>query len=115
LPPSREINHEIKFTDETKQFYYRLPKCPEFARYPTAGWWVSASVRSAAPALCILEKNGKLRTAIDLHLRTDNTVKDITPFPDQNMIWHNVACAAYQSKLDMSDAYKQIRIVEEDI
>jgi len=65
--------------------------------------------------LCILKKNGKLRTVFDLCQQNDNTEKDISPFPDQDAIWHDVACAAYHSKLDMSEAYEQIHIQPEDI
>ena len=39
----------------------------------------------------------------------------MTPFPDQDIIRKDMARAAYRSKLDMSEAYKQIRIVPEHI
>ena len=39
----------------------------------------------------------------------------MTPFPDQDIIHNDMARAAYRSKLDMSEAYKQIRIVPEHI
>ena len=42
-------------------------------------------------------------------------VKDMTPFPDQDIIHNDMARAAYRSKLDMSEVYKQIRIVPEHI
>jgi Reverse transcriptase (RNA-dependent DNA polymerase) len=35
-------------------------------------------------------------------------VKDITPFPDQEIIRNDILCAAYQTKLNMSEAYEQI-------
>ena len=43
------------------------------------------------------------------------TVKDVTPFPDQDIICNDMARAAYRSKVDMSKVYKQIRIVPEHI
>ena len=49
-----------------------------------AGWWEMKSTPQAAPMLCIPKKNGKLRTIVDCRQRNDNTVKDITPFPDQD-------------------------------
>ena len=52
-------------------------------------------------------KNEKLRTVFDLCEQNDNTVKDVTPFPDQDNIRHDVARCPYQSKLDMSEAYEQ--------
>jgi len=65
--------------------------------------------------LCILKKNGKLRMVFDLHQQNDNTEKDVSPFPDQDVIQHDIARAAYRSKLDMSEAYEQIRVRPEDV
>ena len=42
-------------------------------------------------------------------------ITQLTPFPDQDIICNDMARAAYQSKLDMSEAYKQIHIVQEHI
>ena len=42
-------------------------------------------------------------------------VKDMTPFPDQDIICNDMARVAYQSKLDMSQAYEQIRIILERV
>jgi hypothetical protein len=35
-------------------------------------------------------------------------VKDMMPFPDQNIIRNHIAHATYQTKLNMSEAYEQI-------
>ena len=51
----------------------------------------------------------------DLHEQNDNTVKDVTPFPDQDNIRHDVAQCPYWSKLNMSEAYEQIHIIMTDI
>ena len=32
LPPFREVNHEIKLIDESKQFNYHMPKCPDILK-----------------------------------------------------------------------------------
>ena len=64
----------------------------------------------AVPMLCIPKKNGKLRTVFNLREQSDNTVKDVSPFPDQDIIRNDMARAAYRSKLDMSEAYEQIQI-----
>jgi hypothetical protein len=48
-------------------------------------------------------------------LQNLNTIKDVTPFPDQELIWNDVARAKYRSKLDMSDAYEQVRVEPDDI
>ena len=75
-------------------------------------WFVSA-LRDLLhnEVLCIPKKNGKLCTVFNLQEQNDNMVKDVTPFPDQDIICNDMARAAYQSKLDMSEAYKQICIV----
>ena len=60
------------------------------------------------PMLCILKKNGKLYTVFNLREQNNNMVKDVTPFPDQDIICNDMARVAYCSKLDMSKAYKPI-------
>src|ERR1700733_11242415 len=125
LPPFREINHKIPLIDEKKQYNYHLPRCAEamkpqllekIDKYTKAGWWEEATVHQAAPMLCIPKKDGvKLRTALDARKRNDNTEKDVTPFPDQEHIRTDVARGKYRSKIDMSNAYEQIRVEPSDV
>ena len=124
LPPIWEVNHKINSIDPKKHNHYQLPKCPEhfheelsqkIERYTTAQWWIPAVAHQAVPMLCIPKKNSKLHTVFELREQNDNTVKDVTPFPDQDIIHNDMATAAYRSKLDMSEAYKQICIVTEHI
>ena len=65
--------------------------------------------------LCILKKNGKLHTDFNLWEQNDNMVKDMTLFPDQDIICNDMARVAYCSKLDMSKVYEQICIVLEHV
>ena len=65
--------------------------------------------------LCVLKKNGKLRTVFDLRQQNDNTEKDVSPFMDQDTIRHDVARALFRSKLDMSEAYEQIRVRPDNV
>jgi hypothetical protein len=65
--------------------------------------------------LCLPKKDGGLRTVFDCRQRNDNTIHDVTPFPDQEQIQMDVARAKYRSKIDLSDAYKQVQIVPEDV
>ena len=65
--------------------------------------------------LCISKKNGTLRTVFDLRQQNENMWKDITPFPDQDAICHDIAQAKSRSKLDMTEAYEQMRIRPEDV
>ena len=39
----------------------------------------------------------------------------MTPFPEQDTIRHDVACAKFRSKLDMTEAYEQTCIKPEDV
>ena len=124
LPPFHEVSHEIPLIDESKQLKHRLPKCPEafrseltpkIERYTTTGWWVPATAKQAMPMLCIPKKNGTLSTVFDLWQQNENTWKDITPFPDQDAIRHDLAWAKFRSKLDMTEAYEQTCIRPEDV
>ena len=109
VPPFCQINHKINLIDPTKWINYRLPKCPnaleeelaeKISQYTSAGWWVPATVRQAIPMLCVLKKNGKLRMVFDLRQQNDNMEKDVSPFPDQDTIRHDVVRAPFRSKLD---------------
>jgi hypothetical protein len=60
--------------------------------------------------LCVPKKNGTLHTVFDLREQNENTVKDITPFLDQDIIRNDIARAAYRTKLNMSEAYEQSRM-----
>jgi len=124
LPPMRGVNHHIPLIDKNKRYHYHLPQCPDSMQvqlmekitcYMQAGWWELVQTDQAAPMLCILKKSSLLRTAIDARKQNDNTVKDVTPFPDQDQIRLDIARAKIQSKIDFSDAYEQIHTVPEDI
>ena len=100
LPPFREVSHEIPLIDKSKQLKHRLPKCPEafyselaqkIEQYTTTGWWVPAATKQGMPMLCIPKKNSTLRTMFDLQQQNENTWKDVTPFPDQDTIRHDIA------------------------
>ena len=102
LPPLREINHRIPLINEAMVYHYHLPRCADaikpalmekIKRYTNAKWWVPATVPQAAPMLCIAKKDGGLRTVVDCRKRNDNTVKDVTPFLDQEQIRLDVARA----------------------
>ena len=124
LPPWREVNHAIPLIDEGMKYKYRPPRCPDVVKeeltekinkYVSAGWWKRTNAQQAAPLLCVAKKSGKLRTVVDARQRNDNTIKDVTPLPDQDQIRMDVARAKYRSKIDLSDAYEQVRIELADI
>ena len=99
VPPFHTVTHEINLIDPNKWIHYWLPKCPDtlkeelakkISQYTSAGWWVPTTICQAVPMLCILKKNGKLRTVFDLRQQNNNMEKDVSPFPDQDTIRHNV-------------------------
>jgi hypothetical protein len=124
LPPLRAINHRIPLISDSKRYHYHLPRCLDAMKpqlmeklwqYINAGWWIPKTAPQAAPLLCIPKKSGKLCTVVDCRQRNDNTVKDITPFPDQDQIRMDVARAKYCSKIDLSNTYEQVRIEPNDV
>lgn len=65
---------------------------------------------------CAYQKKDKsLRTVMDCRQRNDNTHQDVTPFPDQDNIRFDVARAKFNSKIDLSNAYEQTLIEEDDV
>jgi Reverse transcriptase (RNA-dependent DNA polymerase) len=117
LPPLCEVNQEINLVDPMKRTRYQLPKCPEhfredlsakIERYTTAEWWVPAVAHQAVPMLCVPKKNGTLHTVFHLREQNENSMKDVMPFPDQDIIRNDITHATCQTKLDMSEAYEHI-------
>jgi hypothetical protein len=107
LPPLREINHHIPLVDEKKKYNYYLPKCPnsmrkplakKISKYCKAGWWRPAHAEQAALMLVAPKKNSNIRTVVNAQKQNANTVKDVTPFPDQDLIRLDVAQAKHRSK-----------------
>jgi hypothetical protein len=119
LPPFREVNHRIDFIDPNKKYHERRATCPQSLeqqlrektlRYERAGWWVRQPAVMACPLLCLPKKDGSLRTVIDARNRNANTILDVTPMPDMRSIMDSLARNSYRSKIDMTDAYEQIRV-----
>jgi hypothetical protein len=127
LPPWREINHRIELVDPDLVIRHRRAKCPEafqdlfrekIDRYVRNGWWVETPVESAAPMMVLPKPKADglaIRTVVDKRAVNDNTRKDVTPFPDQNLIRRAFARGKFRSKLDMTDAYEQVRIEDSSI
>jgi hypothetical protein len=59
-------------------------------RYVNSGWWEPKSISQVAPMLCLKKKDNHLRTVIDAYQRNENTVKDMMPLPDQEVICEDV-------------------------
>jgi hypothetical protein len=127
LPPWREVNHRIELVDPNLVIRHRRAKCPEVLqelfrekidRYVRNGWWVEAPVESAAPMMVLPKPKANglaIRTVVDKRAVNDNTRKDVMPFPDQSLICRAFARGKFRSKLDMTDAYEQVRIEDTSI
>ena len=107
------INHLINLIDPTKRINYCLLTLKEelaekVSQYTSTGWWVPATARQAMPMLCILKKNGKLHTVFEMHMQNENMENDVSPFPDQDTIRHDILHAMCRSKLDMCEVYKRV-------
>jgi hypothetical protein len=48
-------------------------------------------VEQAAPMLIISKNNGDIQTVVNAKKCNDNTMKNVTPFPDQDLICLDVA------------------------
>jgi hypothetical protein len=104
LSPLRQINHHIPLINDKKRYHYCQPQCPDaykeqllqnINQYVKANWWIPITTNQAAPMLCIPKKEGILCTIIDQWEWNTNTIKDVTPMPDQDNICNSVACAHY--------------------
>ena len=93
----------------------KLQLMEKLQQYIKAGWWILKMASQATPLLCIPKKSGKLRTVVDCHQRNDNTIKDMTLFPDQDQIRMDITRVKFRSKIDLSNAYEQIHIELEDV
>ncbi len=73
------------------------------------------SASQAVLMMCIFKKDMHLCMVVDCRQCNENTVKDVTPMPDQDNIREDVTHAKYRSKIDLSDIYKQVHIVASDM
>ena len=65
----------------------------------------------AAPIFGVPKKAPEeIRWVIDLKERNHYTIRDYTPIPNQPIIRNDVASHPLRSKIDMSNAYYQIRV-----
>ena len=124
LPPLRTVNHDIPLINENLRIHHRPSKCPEpllgklkekVDRYLKAGLWKCTTLPLSTPMMIVIKKDGNISTVIDARQRNDNTLSDDTPMPDQELIRNAFARARYRTKLDLSDAYKQMRINPEHL
>jgi hypothetical protein len=93
----------------------KLQLMDKLRQYVDSGWWIPKAVPQVAPLLCIPKKLGKIQTVVDCRQCNDNTIKDVTPFPDQDQIWMDVVKVKYHLKIDLSNVYEQVHIEPDDV
>ena len=126
LPPLRKgLNHTIHLDDSQKQtFRNEYRRIPESKLPQLRNWlkeWEENGIAKrgnapyAAPIFGVPKKQpGEIRWVIDLKERNKITIRDYTPIPNQEHIRNDVARHNYRSKIDMSNAYYQIRVEPQD-
>ena len=71
-------------------------------------------VTNASPVVWKRKKSGELRLCVDLEVHINvNVMDEDYPIPDMETIFHNLHGASYIGKIDLSDAYYQIKLAEE--
>ena len=76
---------------------------------------VLGSAPFAAPIFGVPKKApGEIRWVIDLKERNKFTIRDYTPIPNQPIISDHMASNPFRLKIDMFNAYYQVRVEPED-
>ena len=95
------LNSMIDFLEEHLLARHIRPSKSQFA----AGTWMISKKNPAAMP----------RVVHDYRALNENTVKDHTPLPHQDLIIHQIAKAKYRGKLDCPNSYYQMAIHPNDI
>jgi hypothetical protein len=124
LPPVRGVEHEILLTPGHKPpfgpVYQMSPfELEEVKRQLTElidkDWIQPSRSPYGAPILFVRKKNGKLRLCCDFRAVNRLTVKNRYPLPRIDELLDRLQGATIFSKLDLDNAYHQVRIEEADI
>ena len=126
LPPLRKgLNHKIMLK-ESELGNYRNKYCPIpeskmkqlnkwLQEWKENGIAVNGPAPYATPIFGVPNKApGEIRWVIDLKIRNRYTIRDYMPIPNQPIIRNDVASHPFRSKIDMSNAYYQIRVEPAD-
>jgi hypothetical protein len=124
LPPDRGIEHLIPLvpgaTPQFKSMYRLSPSELEEAKrqvadYLARGWIEPSTSPWGAPILFVKKKTGSLRMCIDYRALNKLTVKNRYPLPRIDDLLDKLAGAKYFSAIDLTTAYHQVRINDEDV
>jgi len=124
LPPTRDVDHEIKL-DPTisipnrnpyKMSPYELKELKSQLDELLKNEIIQVSKAPfAAPVLFVKKKNGNLRMCIDYRALNKATIKNSYPLPRIDSIMDTLGGSKHFSKLDLKSGYHQIRVKKEDI
>ena len=124
LPPFRKINHDIPIKDkEAKLPAHRIPipinyyshLKEKLASDLAVGRIRQSTSPYASPMFCVPKKDKLPRFVIDLKRRNSNTISRSTSIANQQAILAKMASAPYRSKIDLLDAYGQVRIEPDSV
>src|SRR5437588_4602943 len=123
LPQLRKINHRIRLKDPTKAINMAQYKITH-KLFPKLKEWIDKEIqagslyRTEAPGAASMfvqeKKDSRIRPLVDLRNRNENTNKDNSPIPNQQVILASIGRAKYRSKSDLSNAYFQTRVHPRD-
>src|SRR5690606_34325901 len=124
LPPLRKINHDIPIKDPNAKLpthripipiaYYSHLK-EKLNKDLAVGRIQQSKSQYASPMFCVPKKDKTPRFVIDLKKRNANTEVRATKIPNQEVILNKMATAPFHSKIDLLDAYGQVRIDPESV
>jgi hypothetical protein len=123
LPPHRHYDHHIPLLEgKTPPFEpiraldeNRLRALREYLETNLKRGWIRESTSPAgAPIHFVQKKDGSLRLCVDYRGLNAITVKDHTPLPLIGEALDRLANAKIYTKLDIKDAYHNLRIAEGD-
>ena len=121
LPEHQEWDHRIPLLPDTKPRMEKirplhegqLKTLREYIKDKIDKGWIRESTSSAGyPILFVPKKEGEDRMCVDYRRLNDITMKDSHPLPLISEIQDRLAYAKIFTKLDIKDAYHQVRIAK---
>jgi hypothetical protein len=122
FPPARSLDFEIKMIPHekipSKVVYKMSPIEQEELRKQLDELIARGFIRPSqspygSPVLFVKKKTGDLRMCVDYRAINALTVKWKYPIPDINMLLDQLRGARYFTKIDLNQAYYQIRVAED--
>jgi len=120
LPPHRPgIDHEIPLAPGSKPFYGPIYNLSEtelrhlkeyIERMLTRGWIHPSKSPYGSPILFFKKPDGSLRLVVDYRKLNSMTIKNRYPLPLISELLDRIKGAKYYTKLDLRDAFNQLRI-----